>query len=167
MKLPRPFSSAQAATALPNSVFVYGSLLSPQVVEVLLGRIPKSIPAPCRLYGYSRHPVKDQVYPAIIPASSTSTSLVDGMIWCDLSDREKSLLDWFEDDEYQRTSVVVETSKELHYYTTDAYIWGNPLSELDLERDWSFENFCQQHLEWYLAHTVRPCREEWDRDQDL
>jgi Gamma-glutamyl cyclotransferase, AIG2-like len=140
--------------------------MSPQVVEQLLGRIPKTAGSGCRLWGYSRHPVRDHVFPAIIPASSKSH--VDGMVWLELTDTEMKIFDYFEDVEYKRIPVNVEplgdeNPKDASSIAADAYIWSNPTSELELEKEWSFENFCTKHLDWYLANTVRNCKEDLDR----
>ena len=154
--------------------------MSPSVVKGLIGRVPDSTSSSttARLWGYARHPVKQQVYPAIIPASSSGNrqSFVDGMIWQGLSDSELHAFDWFEDDDYERTRVPVELIPKTSTDTTntkdeasqiiveiDAYIWANPISELEVDQEWSFDAFCREHLDWYLIHTVGPCREELDR----
>ena len=100
--------------------------------------------------------------------------------------------DWFEDEEYERRRVQVEIlqsqeadadnnkdkndscqstirtapSSTLQLLDTDAYIWANPTSELELDQEWSFENFCQEHLDWYLTNTVAPCKLELDQHLD-
>ena len=144
--------------------------MSPEVVHVLLGRIPKSIPSPCRVLGYSRHPVKDRVYPAMIPADKNSH--VDGMIWLDLSEREMQAFDFFEEDDYQRRLLQIQIlakndnsmvpTDDNEIVQAEGYIWTNPLSQLELNAEWSYENFCQQHLEWYLSNTVAICKRELD-----
>jgi gamma-glutamylcyclotransferase (GGCT)/AIG2-like uncharacterized protein YtfP len=175
MKVPPPTTTR----GMSNSIFVYGTLMSPQVVQVLLGRIPKSIPSPCRLCGHSRHPVKNHIYPGMIP---TANSHVDGMIWLDLSDWEMKAFDFFEDVDYQRRQVQISILPKIATQTTsedskvsekvrqvdeivhtDAYIWTNPLSELQLQEEWSYENFCKEHLDWYLSNTVELCRRGLDR----
>lgn len=178
----------------PHSIFIYGSLMAPQVVEVLLGRIPEQITA-ARLAHYSRYPVKGQVFPAIIPGKADggekSAAGVTGVILFGLSDGERKALDWFEDVEYQRTPVQVsyvtkptmsdghpdvddsgssssnENQLKMERLDTEAYVWANPLSELELGKDWSFQTFQEQHLDWYLENVVKPCREEIDQGYHL
>ena len=95
-----------------TSVFVYGTLTSPQVVRILLGRdIPAMIPA--RLDGHSRHPVINRVYPGMLKSSEKDhtkreTSFVNGCILADVTPKEMKLLDWFEADEYERQIVHVQ-----------------------------------------------------------
>lgn len=50
------------------SAFVYGTLMANEVLSKLLQRVPPSVPA--TLHGFSRHRVKNVVYPAIIPSSA-------------------------------------------------------------------------------------------------
>lgn len=46
---------------------MYGTLMAEEVLKLLIRRVPPSKPA--TLSGYSRHRVKGQVFPAIIPAT--------------------------------------------------------------------------------------------------
>lgn len=50
-----------------GTAFVYGTLMAEEVLKLLIRRVPPSKPA--TLTGYSRHRVKGQVFPAIIPAT--------------------------------------------------------------------------------------------------
>jgi gamma-glutamylcyclotransferase (GGCT)/AIG2-like uncharacterized protein YtfP len=59
-----------------GTAFVYGTLMAPEVLELLIKRVPKSRAA--TLKGYARYRVKQQVFPAIIP--STPESKVTGMV---------------------------------------------------------------------------------------
>jgi len=182
MRPNNPTTSTHVIQKMANSVFVYGSLMAPPVVQELVGRLPPSIPHPVRLWGHSRHPVKNQAFPAVIPAATANSnqqqgSFVDGMIWCELSDWEMKVLDFFEDVEYQRTKVQVEPLSQQQQSSSseddattkktllevDAYVWANPQSELELDKDWNFEQFSSQRLEEYLQNTVRPYRAEFDR----
>ncbi|KAL3921207.1 MAG: hypothetical protein SGILL_002866 [Bacillariaceae sp.] len=167
-----------ATEAYPT--FVYGTLMSPQVVSTLLGRNlrdeeEKAI-LPARLYGHARHCVKDHVFPATIP--SNKDDYVSGLLLPPtLSPTEISLLDYFEGDEYNRVTLPVQVAensdKECDALSTTAttpatvdaqvYLWREDLvSQLDFQ-PWSHGDFASKHLEWYLQHTVRPCREEMER----
>jgi gamma-glutamylcyclotransferase (GGCT)/AIG2-like uncharacterized protein YtfP len=141
---PTPPSSSQ--------LFVYGTLMAPQVMQTLVGRLPRSFPA--RLaspsssilsnnstttattndddtnnssYYYSRHRVKAQVFPALVVtttrmsnrsidsptttnSASPSTTAISGILYQDFAANEWKILDWFEDQEYQRINVIVETT---------------------------------------------------------
>lgn len=49
-----------------GTAFVYGTLMAEEVLKLLIRRVPSCKPA--TLSGYSRHRVKGQVFPAIMPA---------------------------------------------------------------------------------------------------
>eukprot|EP00978_Attheya_sp_CCMP212_P008537 scaffold20005_cov55-Attheya_sp.AAC.8 len=100
---------------------------------------------------------------------------VKGRLLQDLNPNEMKVLDWFEGDEYQRTPITVtlcDGEDKKHdgmllldqVVETQVYLWANPLSELNLQGTWDFEAFEEEHVENYLTHTVRPCRDELIRD---
>ena len=144
-------------------IFVYGTLSSPNVVQTLLG---KTIPTPFRpawIENYSRHPVRGHLFPGMIPNQGRQ---VHGCILENLSALDIRLLDWFEGEEYERETIQiyiseasnVEKSSLIH---AETYIWKpHLLNELDQSKEWSYDNFCKKHLDWYLKNTVQPCREE-------
>eukprot|EP00980_Cylindrotheca_fusiformis_P002364 scaffold543_cov119-Cylindrotheca_fusiformis.AAC.31 len=146
-------------------VFVYGTLCSPAVVETLLGRPFPTKFARARLDDHSRHPVKGQVFPATI---HNPQNHVEGYLLQNLTPKDLELLDWFESDEYDRQVVQVcvnPSAKDGSNELVEAlvYIWQPHLmEELELDAEWSFENFEKEHLDWYLKHTVRPCRQDME-----
>ena len=159
------------APTLPT--FLYGTLMSPQVLSTLLGRSlrddeEKAI-LPARLFGHARHCVKNHVFPATIPASKDDC--VDGLLLPPtLSPTEVNLLDYFEGEEYLRVTVPVQvknnsdkTSTEFTTVDAQAYLWRDDLVSQLVFQPWSYEDFVSNHLEWYLQHTVRPCRQEMER----
>ena len=77
--------------------------MSEEVLSCLLGRIPSMLPRVV-LKNHSRHPVRDRVYPGVIPSTLTS-SAVEGVLLFDLSPLEMKLLDYFEEEsiDYKRT----------------------------------------------------------------
>jgi gamma-glutamylcyclotransferase (GGCT)/AIG2-like uncharacterized protein YtfP len=96
-------------------IFVYGTLMAEQVVTSLLGRMPSHTKA--RVMGYTRHPVRDVVYPAVIPAITITreeeddvvgAAAVEGLLLQDLAPGEMRRLDWYEGTDYKRVSVLVE-----------------------------------------------------------
>jgi gamma-glutamylcyclotransferase (GGCT)/AIG2-like uncharacterized protein YtfP len=145
-------------------IFVYGTLGSPQVVQILLGRaLTSSLPA-ARLLGYTRYPVRNFVFPGTIPTPDQPSSAVDGYLLEDLTPLERKLLDWFEGDEYDRRLVQVEREDTATLVPAEVYIWKQHLiGELEQGRDWSYELFLKDHMESYLDNTVRPCREEMEQ----
>ncbi|XP_024363003.1 AIG2-like protein D isoform X3 [Physcomitrium patens] len=88
-----------AATVVRN-VFVYGSLLAPEVLTALLHRVPPASLAV--VHDYHRFSIKNRIYPAVLPSKGDK---VFGKVLFDLSDQELHILDEFEDIEYTRLIV--------------------------------------------------------------
>mmetsp|Transcript_28040 Transcript_28040/g.61366 ORF Transcript_28040/g.61366 Transcript_28040/m.61366 type:complete len:158 (+) Transcript_28040:77-550(+) len=127
------------------SAFVYGSLLAPEVLHALLGRVPKQSKA--SLSGYKRYSIKQRPYPGII---RDSDSVVLGEVLHDLTREDQDILDEFEDIRsgyYAKTaaSVVLQESQET--FNTEVYVY---CSQSDLYGDWSYESFREEHLEDYV-----------------
>ena len=145
-------------------MFVYGTLCSPQVVQVLLGRSIMPTFLPARLNGYARYPVRGFVFPGTIATPSKPMSHVDGFLLEGLSTLECKLFDWFEGHEYERVMVSVERQDTKELVQAQVYLWKRELiDELELEKIWDFSEFERTKLEWYLENTVRPCRHETER----
>lgn len=140
------------------SIFVYGTLQAPEVLRVLLGRVP-TLQSPAFLTGYQRYPVLGQVFPGMVPSSDAECQ-TRGVLLQNLDSHEMRVLDYFEGDEYTRQCVTVSYQGDVQ--ETQTYVWSNPISELDLGNAWDYQQFRTENLEWYLTTTVRPCREEMD-----
>jgi gamma-glutamylcyclotransferase (GGCT)/AIG2-like uncharacterized protein YtfP len=164
-----PAKTAVSSSSPSSSLFVYGTLMAPEVMHLLLDRNPPHEPA--RLPGYVRHPVLTKVYPGMVvanhPQATDRTTAVRGMLYTQLTPGEMKRLDWYEGTAYTRIEVQVETTDakadEAAATTATAYVWSNPAAELDVSQDWSYQHFRDQNMKWYLDNTVQPCREELDR----
>ena len=152
-------------------IFVYGTLCSPQVLQVLLDR---SLPplSPARLIGHARYPVRNCLYPGTVPTPQHPQNYVDGYLLQGLTSQEHKLLDWFEGDEYERVVVPVlvhdHPDQELDELSStipaEVYIWKNQLlDKLVLDQPWCLETFQNEHLELYIQTTVLPCRLEMEQ----
>ena len=47
-------------------------------------------------------------------------------------------------------------------FQTEAYIYCSTEHELDETKNWSYEKFCRENLDWYITNTVAYCRKELD-----
>jgi hypothetical protein len=188
-------AATTTATTQASSCFVYGTLMSPDVLQVLLGRIPNLIPNAI-LPNHSRHPVIGRVYPGVIPTSTprpssssassssslgasspTSSDTVKGLLIVDITPLEMKILDWFESDDYTRSTVQVvvqpsdgeggcpttpgeeqNSNSEQLLIETNTYLWSLGKESLDTSCDWDYSAFLRNHLGWFLEHTVEPCR---------
>ncbi|KAF8097540.1 hypothetical protein N665_0286s0049 [Sinapis alba] len=132
-----------------HDLFVYGSLQDPQVVYVLLNRVPDNISAV--LSGFHRFRIKNRLYPTILP---DSTGEVTGKVLKGVTDDERQLLDEFEDVEYDRKAVEVvltDTSEKLQVGT---YVWRNK-NDPDLYGEWDFEEWKRDDREAFITATKK------------
>jgi gamma-glutamylcyclotransferase (GGCT)/AIG2-like uncharacterized protein YtfP len=111
MMPPGAITTTTGSTAAMNKIFVYGTLMAESVVTTLIGRMPPHDKA--RVVGYVRYPVRDRVYPAIIPVTTphlhpAAAVVVEGLLLRDLHEGEMRRLDWFEGTDYRRVNVRVE-----------------------------------------------------------
>jgi gamma-glutamylcyclotransferase (GGCT)/AIG2-like uncharacterized protein YtfP len=91
-------------TGYPMHVFTYGSLMFDRVWRQVAGRSYETTAA--RLYGYARRKIKNETYPAIVPAGADS--FVDGRLYVDVDEGVIAKLDCFEGDAYRQTKVTCE-----------------------------------------------------------
>ncbi|XP_071692186.1 AIG2-like protein D isoform X1 [Rutidosis leptorrhynchoides] len=95
-------NSGAVAVGGGGAVFVYGSLLADNVVQLLLNRVPQTSPA--ILNDYHRFSIKGRVYPAIRPVENKQ---VTGRVLIGLSATELDILDDYEAEEYDKRVVNV------------------------------------------------------------
>nr|WP_321358653.1 gamma-glutamylcyclotransferase family protein [uncultured Draconibacterium sp.] len=129
------------------NVFVYGSLLFPEIADGLCGQKLNSEDA--SLSGYARFALKGADYPAIIKKDN---STVEGKVLLNLDENAIYLLTFYEGDEYGMAPVKVETDSGI--INAVAFVWmaGNELLE---DFDWSKEQFEAESLEFY-RHEIVP-----------
>lgn len=85
-------------------LFVYGTLMLPEIMHAVSGYAGTGMPA--RLHHHRRRCLIGESYPAIVPQRGEH---VDGVLYRGLSVRQVRLLDRFEGSMYQRVTVAVES----------------------------------------------------------
>ena len=129
-------------------LFVYGTLLFPEVLKMLLGRIPRR--AKAVLTGYRRCSIHDgpsiRLYPAIFPEEQ---AVVEGELLLDLSAAERQVLDAYEGADYLKVQVQVYAEGQSRQ--AEAYVWQMG-KRGQLRGDWDPEYFKTHHLQSYLGH---------------
>lgn len=103
-------------------IFVYGTLMYPPVLNLLLKRVPTLTPATVK--GFRRCRVLNQPYPAVV---IDATASVDGLLLSGLLADEIETLHDYEGEEYVLHTGVEAVTKEgrttcaLYLWDTDAY----------------------------------------------
>ncbi len=108
-----------ALIAERGDLFVYGTLQFPDVLEVLLGRIPQISAAV--LVGWRAAALVRRTYPGLIPAATT----VRGMLVTGLTDDEVVLLDEYESGPYDLRKLTLTDGRDAW-----AYVWTDASSVL-------------------------------------
>lgn len=122
---------------MPRHCFTYGSLMCDDIMSAVCGVAPGSLVSqPARLPGYSRHPVRDERYPGMIPGAST----VNGVIYLNIAPSAWPRLDSFEGEMYERRSVLV-TLANGSALQADTYVFRAVFVPLLEPGDWDYEAF--------------------------
>ena len=127
-----------ALIAERGDLFVYGTLQFPEVLEVLLGRIPQIGAAV--LVGWRAAALARRTYPGLIPATTT----VRGMLLTGLTDDEVVLLDEYESGPYDLRKVALTGGRDAW-----AYVWTDASSVL--AADWSADLFAADQLPGFVG----------------
>lgn len=108
------------------------------------------------LYGYTRHRVQGQDYPAII-ADSTKGACVRGTLVAGITEANMGKLDYFEGSEYDRQTVDVEVETKdadgtTHKKTVTAQVYVFKYPEQLERREWDFDEFRREKMhKWTRA----------------
>jgi gamma-glutamylcyclotransferase (GGCT)/AIG2-like uncharacterized protein YtfP len=135
-------------TGAGASLFCYGTLQHPDVMEALLGVRREATPA--RLDGYARSQLRGEIYPGIVPAAGERTS---GLLYAQLSREDLEILDFFEGPLYQRIAVQVVMDGGARARAWVYLVAAQERARITGEA-WSFERFCAEHAAAY----VQSCR---------
>ena len=129
-----------------QNIFVYGTLLSPAILENLTGKSLKTSSAV--LSGYKRYCVKNCDYPALIRKDG---SITNGLIIENAEDSTLAVLSFYEGDEYEIRKVIVLLNGKPENALT--FIWekGNEYLE---KQEWDLHHFEKTSLEYYLNEVI-------------
>ena len=136
-----------------EQIFVYGTLLYPEIVGKLTGKKLKTHHA--ILFGFKRFTVVGCDYPAII---ETKNSKVEGLLIENVDSKSGQVLSFFEGVEYEKRKVIVQTKQ--HKVEASTYIWKGDFSLLkDIE--WNIHDFKKNRLRYYLEDVIPQTLEEF------
>jgi gamma-glutamylcyclotransferase (GGCT)/AIG2-like uncharacterized protein YtfP len=126
-------SGPDAAPGGRGSLFVYGSLMFPEVLLALLGRAPDSTAASAA--GWRVAALRGRSYPGLVPGPGTAS----GRLLTGLSPGEWRTLDAFEDDRYELRELSLTDGGR-----SSAYVWTDERQVSP--SDWSPERFATRQL---------------------
>jgi gamma-glutamylcyclotransferase (GGCT)/AIG2-like uncharacterized protein YtfP len=126
-------------------LFVYGTLLFPEIVDKLIGEVEMKDAV---LEHYRRVKVIDHgnslPYPALIPFEGART---EGKLLHGLTEQQVSILDEYEGHEYERIEVEVQTATGPT--AAWSFRWKND-NRAELGGEWDPEEFEREGLMAYL-----------------
>ncbi len=127
------------------SLFTYGTLMLPEVLEAVTGR---TFPwQAAMLEGHARYRVRTAVFPALIPMPGER---VEGRLFDGVDRATLERLDRYEGNYYERRQLHVQ----LESRTTcpaHVYIFKDCYRSLLILEPWSLEIFRRERLDSYLA----------------
>ena len=126
------------------NLFVYGTLMFPQVMTTLTGLTPTYAPAVAR--NTARFSIRNQVYPGLV---NRSGNLTMGYLIRNLDEVNWHLIKAFEGNEYSVGPVAIETQQ----HNMNAYTFFVHAHSLDIVANsfWNPESFLRYQLESFLA----------------
>ncbi|GGL16109.1 gamma-glutamylcyclotransferase family protein [Planomonospora parontospora] len=132
----------RAGPAEERALFVYGTLMFPEVLRALLGRVPQS--APAAVAGWRAARLPGHVYPVLVPAGAGTAR---GLLLTGLTAGDWRVLDEYEGPLYDLRPVVLTDGRGGW-----AYISADP-SAASAE-DWDAGRFAAEHLSAYLGECT-------------
>lgn len=127
-----------------NDLFVYGSLMNPEVYRIFIQ--PKHKPVSAVLKGYQRFFVSGYEFPGI---KTDENSEVNGLLLLGLTDEQINILDNFEADWYSREKVDVllesNTTKSC-----EVYLFQKRYQHLLSDRIWDNQTFRKRYMDTFI-----------------
>jgi gamma-glutamylcyclotransferase (GGCT)/AIG2-like uncharacterized protein YtfP len=131
-------------SAGPARLFAYGTLMLPEVMEIVAGC--RGAAQPALLLGHRRRLLRGAVYPVLLPAAAES---VAGVLWEGLDAGALARIDRFEDAIYERTlrRVALAGGEEREAFV---YLLSPAHHALASAEEWDEAAFRARHLGAFL-----------------
>lgn len=124
------------------SLFTYGTLLFPEVLRALIGRVPQSQAA--SVTGWRVAALKNRTYPGLVAAPD---GIAHGRLLTGLSGHEWRLLDNFEDRKYEVRKMKLSGGQN-----SLAYVWVDDAETCS--NAWDLQAFALTHLGSYVERCA-------------
>jgi len=131
---------------MSDSVFTYGTLTVPLVMEALTGKSFHHDRATAA--HFERYYVRDTIYPGLIVCAGKSTP---GRLYFDIDSASLAVINSFEDDLYQRRQIEVCDSAGRRHQAF-VYIVRDEMRNYLTSRVWDEREFLSQHLKSYTDY---------------
>lgn len=133
-----------------QSIFVYGTLLFPELQKALLGRYPETEPAQLEGYdanivSYGQHYTN---YPVLKPVKD---GIVKGLVLNSLSETELDILKFYEGDEYCLETKSISVHGRVRPLKTFVYTSNE---NIEYGPTWEMEYFRNNYLNDYIFELV-------------
>jgi gamma-glutamylcyclotransferase (GGCT)/AIG2-like uncharacterized protein YtfP len=125
----------------PEALFVYGTLLFPEILVALIGRVPDQSSG--QIAGWRAAALPGVAYPGLVPGPATVT----GRLLTGLTQREWRVIDTFENGGYDLTRLTLVDGRHGWSYTCARDIEA-------LAEDWSADEFAAEHLAAYVERCT-------------
>lgn len=130
---------------MPANTLAYGTLQFPDVLRVLLGRVPAAEPA--TVAGWRAAALAGRSYPGLLRAAAT----VSRLILAGLTASEIQVVDAFESGPYDLRRLIMADGRQAW-----TYVWTDPSAVLP--HAWSKEQFAAEQSHAFLLYC-RDCRD--------
>ncbi|CAJ59721.1 MULTISPECIES: gamma-glutamylcyclotransferase family protein [Frankia] len=126
-------------------LFVYGTLMFPEVVSTLIGRVPpmESAAAP----GWRAARLRDRLYPGLVRRVARDDASAPGRVLVGLDRGERAVFDAFEGSAYEAAPLVLADGRPAV-----AYLWKDAAEATD--EDWNPRAFADGHLGDYVLRCA-------------
>ena len=125
-----------------HALFVYGTLLFPEIMRRVVGRVLPSRPA--TLEGYARRGLKGERYPGVFPSLGEE---VEGRLCLGVDGATLQRLDVYEGEQFERRWVHVQTERGRR----GAYVYALTANARGIATEpWSVEAFERDAFGRYL-----------------
>lgn len=121
-------------------MFVYGTLMFPEVQKAVLGRVPASETA--AITGWRAAALEGRPYPGLVEADPSVQTV--GWILLDLRPHEREAIDEFEDNLYDLVEITLDDGRQAL-----TYVWRDAAEVL--EHDWDLGHFAAVDLPDFLS----------------
>ncbi|MFD8495924.1 gamma-glutamylcyclotransferase family protein [Amycolatopsis sp. NPDC059657] len=133
----------------PDELFAYGSLTFPEVLDVLLGRVPECVPATAP--GWRIAALRERPFPVLVPGEGVA----EGVLVIGLTSAEWQVVDAFEAPSYELRELDLDIGPGWTYVAgaeADAD-WGILPSDW-VRADFDLHTYLRRCAEWRNTITA-------------